>query len=266
MNAARSSLPHTPHPIEGSRVLVSGGTSGVGLAIAAQFARAGAEQVVLVGRDPERGERARSAVAAEGAQVHFVAGDAGGAQDSTRVAAEAARLLGGSIDTFVSAVAPQGHASPLGRQDPQDLERLLVGLVLPVMQMNRAVLAHMEGAGGTIVNIASDAAKVPTPGESVAGGAMAAIAMFSRTLALEVKRHGIRVHTVTPSIIAGTPTADRLLADEFGAKVFEKILSKAQLGVPDADDIAATVLWLASPVSAKVTGQVISVNGGISAG
>jgi len=261
-----SKAPASPRPLDGSRVLISGGTSGVGLAAATQFARAGAERIVLVGRDAERGNQARSSVAAGGAEVHFLAGDAGGAQDSTRVTAEAAKILGGRIDTFVSAVAPRGHLGPLHRQDPGELERVLVGLVLPVMQMNRAVLPHMQQSGGTIVNIASDAAKVPTPGESVAGGAMAAIAMFSRTLALEVKRHGIRVHTVTPSLIAGTPTAERLLAEEFGVKIFEKIMDKAQLGVPDADDVAATVLWLASPTAAKVTGQVISVNGGISAG
>jgi 2-hydroxycyclohexanecarboxyl-CoA dehydrogenase len=258
--------PARPRPLSGSRLLVSGGTSGVGLAVATQFAAAGAERIVLVGRDAERGNQAARSVASGGARVHFLAGDAGDAQESTRVAAEAAEFLGGSIDTFVSAVAPGGHLGPLHRQDPVELERVLVGLILPVMQMNRAALPYMQDLGGTIVNIASDAAKVPTPGESVAGGAMAAITMFSRTLALEVKRHGIRVHTVTPSLIAGTPTAERLLAEEFGAKIFGKIVEKAQLGVPDADDVAATVLWLASPTAAKITGQVISVNGGISAG
>jgi 2-hydroxycyclohexanecarboxyl-CoA dehydrogenase len=256
----------SPRPLAESHVVVSGGTSGVGFAAATEFVRAGARRVVLVGRDLERGDRSRAAVAAAGSEVLFVAGDAGDARDSTRIAAEAADFLGGRIDTFVSAVAPRGHLGPLRRQDPDELERVLVGLVLPVMQMNRAVLPHMQQAGGTIVNVASDAGKVPTPGESVAGGAMAAIAMFSRTLALEAKRHGIRVHTVSPSLIAGTPTADRLLAEEFGAKIFERILDKAQLGVPDARDVAATILWLASPDAAKVTGQVISVNGGISAG
>ena len=260
------SSPVPARPPCGSRVLVSGGTSGVGLAVALQFAAAHAERIVLVGRDAERGHKAARSLHSMGAKVHFLAGDAGDAQDSTRVASEAAEFLGGRIDTFVSAVAPGGHLGPLHRQDPVELERVLVGLVLPVMQMNRAALPYMQDLGGTIVNIASDAAKVPTPGESVAGGAMAAITMFSRTLALEVKRHRIRVHTVTPSLIAGTPTAEQLLADEFGAKIFGKIMEKAQLGVPDADDVAATVLWLASPAAAKVTGQVISVNGGISAG
>lgn len=262
----KNTAPRTPRSIDGSHVLVSGGTSGPGLAIARQFARAGARRIALVGRDATRGEEACSSLADFAADVIFVRGDAGDARDSTRTAHDAADFLNGRVDTFVSAVAAGGHAGPLGEQDPGELEMLLRGLVLPVMQMNRAALPFMQQSGGTIVNIASDAAKVPTPGESVVGGAMAAITMFSRTLALEVKRHGIRVHAVTPSLIAGTPTAANLMAQPFGAKIFDKIIAKADLGLPDADEVAATVLWLASPSAAKVTGQVISINGGISAG
>jgi 2-hydroxycyclohexanecarboxyl-CoA dehydrogenase len=256
----------TARSIEGSHLLVSGGTSGPGLAVARQFARAGARRIALVGRDAARGEQACSSLADGTADVVFVRGDAGDARDSTRIAQEAADFLDSRVDTFVSAVAAGGHASPLRQQDAAELERLLLGLVLPVMQMNRAVLPAMRQSGGTIVNIASDAAKVPTPGESVVGGAMAAITMFSRTLALELKRDGIRVNAVTPSLIAGTPTAERLMSQPFGAKIFDKITAKAGLGLPDASEVAETVLWLASPGAAKITGQVISINGGISAG
>ena len=82
------------------------------------------------------------------------------------------------------------------------------------MHLTRAVLPIMvEQSGGSIVNIASDAAKVATPGESVLGAAMAAIVMFSRVTAIEAKRDGIRVNVITPSLIAGTPTAEAVLQD-----------------------------------------------------
>lgn len=255
-----------PRPICESRALVSGGTSGVGLATARRLSAAGVGRIALVGRNAERGAAARDLVAANGADVAFIAGDAGSSLDAERIAAAAATFLGGGFEIFVSAVAPKGTFGVLERLEADDVEIVLSGLVLPVMQMNRAVLPYMRSTGGTIVNVASDAAKVPTPGESVAGGAMAAIAMFSRTLALEVKRYGIRVHTLTPSLIAGTETANHLLSQEFSGKIIGRVIDKAGLGVPDANDLAEVVLFLASPVAAKMTGQVISVNGGISAG
>ena len=120
--------------------------------------------------------------------------------------------------------------------------------------------------GGAIVNVASDAAKVPTPGETVIGGAMAGIAMFSRTLAMEAKRRRIRVNVVTPSLVPNTLTHDRITAGGFSAKLFAKAAEAAHLGVPDADDVAAVIAFLAGPETARVTGQVVSINGGISAG
>jgi NAD(P)-dependent dehydrogenase (short-subunit alcohol dehydrogenase family) len=115
------------------------------------------------------------------------------------------------------------------------------------------------------VNIASDAGKLATPGESIIGAAMAAIVMFSRTLAIEAKRDGIRVNVLTPSLIAGTATTERILAEGFSQKLFRKAEKLAHLGVVQPEDLAALVVFLASPGGAKITGQAISVNGGISA-
>ena len=96
------------------------------------------------------------------------------------------------------------------------------------------------------------------------GGAMAAIVTFTRTLALEAKRYGVRVNAITPSLIVDTGSFDRAMNQEFSKKIFDKIVSQAHLGLTTPDDLANLILYLASPLSRLITGQVISVNGGIS--
>ena len=143
---------------------------------------------------------------------------------------------------------------------------ILLGQAVPPMLLTRAALPFMrEQGGGSIITIASDAAKVATPGESVLGAAMAAIVMFTRVAAIEAKRDGIRVNALTPSLIAGTATAENVLRDGFSKKLFEKAAEQAHLGVAEAEDLASLVVFLGGPGSAKLTGQAISVNGGISA-
>ena len=132
------------------------------------------------------------------------------------------------------------------------------------MSLLSAALPLMS-RGSVIINVASDAAKVPTPGETAIGAAMAGIAMFSRTLALEVKRRGIRVNVVTPSVVEGARLRARVAAGGFGAKLFEKAAA-AHPGLATERDVAQMIGFLVSDRAARVTGQVISVNGGISAG
>lgn len=245
--------------------LIVGGTSGIGLASAEALARDGVGRIVLVGRNVDRGEAARAQVVAAGADTLFVSGNARDGADVARLVADAVGFLG-SIDVLVNAVAPEGELAPLEKQSPVEIEQLLTGLALPPMFTTAAVVPVMrDQGGGSIINIASDAAKVATPGESVVGGAMSAIVMFSRTVAMEVKRHQIRVNVLTPSLVLGTGTSDRIHGEEFASKIFERIAAKAGLGVPTADDLADAVVFLAGPSSTKLTGQVISVNGGISA-
>ncbi len=250
-----------------SAVVIAGGTSGVGLASAFRFVDAGVRRLALLARDSERGAAARQAVAARcpGAQVVFVAVDAGDADQVQTAIAEAHRTLG-AIDVLVSSVTAAYRPELLHRTVMTDIAAILLGQALPPMHLTRAVLPIMQAqGGGSIVNIASDAAKVATPGESVLGAAMAAIVMFSRVTAIEAKRDGIRVNIITPSLIADTLTADRVLRDGFSKKLFEKAASLADLGVAEPDDLASLVVFLGGPGSARLTGQAISVNGGISA-
>jgi 2-hydroxycyclohexanecarboxyl-CoA dehydrogenase len=99
----------------------------------------------------------------------------------------------------------------------------------------------------------------------VIGAAKAAIVMFTRTIAIEEKRYGIRANALTPSLVYGTASTERITADGFSGKLFARAAQQAQLGVPTADDIAALTVFLCGPAAARLTGQAISVNGGISA-
>ncbi|MCB1397865.1 MAG: SDR family oxidoreductase, partial [Rhodobacteraceae bacterium] len=170
----------------------------------------------------------------------------------------------GGIDVLMACGA--GDPQPrLLRDIP--LEALMgdvTGSLAPVIVPLRAVLPVMA-PGGSVICVASDAGKLATPGETAIGAAMAAIIQFARAAAIEVKRQGIRVNCLTPSIVEGTPLHDRLMADAFAGKLFGKAKTMAHLGVATPEDLAALAVFLASDESARMTGQAISVTGGISA-
>jgi NAD(P)-dependent dehydrogenase (short-subunit alcohol dehydrogenase family) len=257
---------HAP-ALDKAGVVITGGTSGVGLASARRFAGAGVRRLVLLGRSPERGEAARDAVrdAYPEAQVEFVATDA---NDPARAVAaiEQAESLIGSIDVLVNTTTATYVPTLLHDLEIEDIAGILTQQALAPMHMTRAVMPVMRAQhGGAIINIASDAAKVATPGETILGAAMAAIVMFSRTAAIEGKRDGVRVNAITPSLIVNTPTGDRSLEGGFSAKLFTKALQQAHLGATEPEDLAELIVFLAGPAAAKLTGQAISVNGGISA-
>jgi len=238
----------------------------VGLATAIQFAEAGVPRIGLNGRNRERGEAARLAVLARApdARVEFFAGDCNDAAQARDVC-ERARGKLGSVDVLVnSTVGPYGpklfHNIAL-----EDISKIVAGQMLAPLLTSSLVVPWMrERGGGAIINIASDAGKVATPGETVIGAAMAGIIMFTRALAIEGKRDGIRANVLTPSIIEGTATYAQVMADEFSGKLFGKAIKMAQLGVVQPDDLATLIVFLASPQAGRLTGQAISVNGGIS--
>lgn len=247
-------------------VIITGGTSGVGLATAHRLAADGDTRIALIGRNAERGKDAAGAVraAAPDCDVHFVPGDANDPAQAVAAATSARDLLGG-VDVLVNSTTAFYVPALLRDVPVSDIGAVLSAQALGPMHMCRAVLPWLAAQGsGSMVNVASDAAKVPTPGEVVIGAAMAAIVTFTRTLAVEAKRDGIRVNAVTPSLIEGTMTGDRAMAGGFSRKLFEKAKSQAHLGPTEVDDLAALIWFLVGPDSARITGQVISVNGGIS--
>ena len=151
-------------------------------------------------------------------------------------------------------------------QRPDSFDDVLRGQLLAPMLLTRLALPAMYARGtGSVILIASDAAKVATPGETVIGAAMAGIVMFARTAALEAKRHGVRVNAVTPSLVAGTMTSERITESGFSSRLFAAAAKQAHLGITEPSDVAALCTFLAGPDARRITGQAISVNSGISA-
>jgi 2-hydroxycyclohexanecarboxyl-CoA dehydrogenase len=246
-------------------VFITGGTSGIGLATAIAFAGAGVRRIAIIGRNAERGARAAKQIAASGAAVRFIQADANYPDQARRAGLEAMVHLE-SIDVLINSTAGLFNPELFHDIPLDDIPEIVTQQLMAPLLMCSVVLPSMRSRkSGLIVNIASDAAKVATPGESIIGGVMAAIVMFSRTLAMEAKRDGIRVNALTPSLVEGTATADRIRARGFSQKLFQKAAKLAHLGIPQPEDLAAIAVFLAGPSGAKITGQAISVNGGISA-
>lgn len=249
-----------------SAALIVGGSSGVGLESARRLAQAGVSRIALIGRDVERArEAARGVSTLADVDVFPISADAADVGEARRAVEEAHNRLG-SIDVLVNSIAGSFPPALLHEIAPDDIEPTLHGQLLAPLLMTRIVLPWMyEQQGGAIINVASDAGKVATPGETVLGAAMGGIISFSRATALEAKRYGVRVNALTPSLIEGTRTADLITSEGFSAKLFAQAAKQAHLGVTEPADVAALIVFLASPDSRRLTGQAISVNSGISA-
>lgn len=253
--------------LEESSAVVVGGTAGIGLHSALAMARAGVPRIVLVGRSAERGRRAQDAFTTAGLpEPTYLPGDASTADGALAIIEEATKSLP-TLDIVMTSVAPDVEPMLFKDIETHDIARVLTSLALPALQLASAALPRMRAqGGGTIINVASDAGKSATPGEAIIGAAKAAIIMFTRTIAIEEKRNGIRANALTPSLVHGTDSTERITTgDSFSAKLFAKAGQQAALGVPEAADIGALAAFLCSPAAAKLTGQAISVNGGISA-
>ncbi|MBW8785750.1 MAG: SDR family oxidoreductase [Novosphingobium sp.] len=238
-------------------MLVLGGTGSIGGEIARQALAAG-WRVVVQGRSAEK---LAALETQHGGRLVGIAGDIGRPGEVERVVAEAAQAFG-RIDAAVDCVST-GAPGILGRfteTDPAAYARHAELSIVHFQRFARAVLPWLARNGGTLIAFISDAGIFAAPNQTMIGAMRAATIGFVRNLALEVSREAVRVHAVSPSYVAESASAQRM-----GSSRMEKAAHRAGLGLPTAADIAPLVLFLCGDGARKITGQVISVNGGLNA-
>ena len=241
--------------LQGKKALITGGSSGIGLATAKLFKQNGA-RVAITGTDPEKLKRARAEI---GSDTIAIQANVVSVPDLTRMAEEAKAAFG-TLDIFF-ANAGAAAASPLGSTEEAAYTKLMDVNVKGVFFSVQAVVPLMTRGGSIILN-SSWLDLRGVAGRAILSASKAAVRSFARTFAAELAPKGIRVNAVSPgSIVTPLHRGGRSDADfNAYAEMTSKIIPAGRMGQPE--DIANAVLFLASDNSSYVLGAEIIVDGG----
>lgn len=245
-------------------MLIAGGTGSIGGVIARQALEAG-WRVALHGRTPASVAAASATLPAEQGALQGFPEDIATPDAAARLVAAAAGWAG-RIDAVIDCTAagpPAQISGAFGATDPAAYAAFLDLSAGHVQRLAHAALPWLTRQGGCFIAFASDAGLFAAPRQALIGASRAAIMGFIRNLATEAARDGVRAHCISPSFVDNTRIARQLA--QARPERMDRARAKAGLGLPTPEDIAPLVLFLASDGARRITGQIISINGGLNA-
>lgn len=247
--------------LEHKVAIVTGGGRGIGKAIAAALASAGAD-VVIASRKRETLEAAAAELAGKGGRVLAIPCHVGRAEDLEALVAQTEAELG-PVDILVNNAATNIGQGPSLQTDTTMLDKMIETNVKSAFRLvHRVVPGMIERGGGSIINIVSISGLQPQPGGLLYSFTKAGLIMLTRAWAREFGPHGVRVNAIAPGLIQ-TDFSAYFWNDEVRRAALVGDQPIRRLGQPD--DIGLAAAYLASDGASFVTGQTLVVDGGATA-
>ncbi|MCE2936516.1 MAG: SDR family NAD(P)-dependent oxidoreductase [Cyclobacteriaceae bacterium] len=245
--------------LNGKVALITGASKGIGEAAARMLARQGAH-VVINSRKAEELKPVAEAIAQAGGACDFIAGNVGDTAFCTELVAEVVKRAGG-LDILVNNAATNPVYGPVVQTEGWAFDKIMSVNVKSPFELARLAYPHMKACGGgSIVNISSVAGDTPDPGLGIYSVSKAALNMLTKVLAKEWGVDGIRVNAVAPGLIK-TKFSEALWQNEKMLNSFLRHMALPRMGT--SEEMAALILFLASPASAYCTGTIFTADGGI---
>jgi len=243
-------------------VLITGGLTGIGRAAALAFAKDGAKVVVSGRRDAE-GQALAAELRATGTEAEFIQADVRH-EDDVRALVDGTVARFGRLDVAVNNAGTEGQPGPATEQSAETYAATFDTNVLgTVLSMKHELRVMQAQGGGSIVNISSTYGHQGAAGASIYVASKHAVEGLTRSIALEAASYGVRVNAVAPGPI-DTGMLDRFTGGEDGKAYLGSTTALKRIGRPE--EIAAAIVFAASEGASYLTGHILSVDGGKSAG
>lgn len=243
-------------------VLITGALTGIGRATAIEFAKGGA-RVAVSGRRDREGKALEAELLGLGTEAFFVRADVRHDEDvAALLEATVARF--GQVDAAVNNAGTEGHPGPVVQQTAESYAATFETNVLGTLLCLKHEMRVMQGQGhGSIINISSTYGHRGGPGASVYAASKHAVEGLTKCAALEAAASGVRVNAVAPGP-TDTAMLDRFTGDPQRKAAMASAVPLRRAGRPD--EIARAIVFLASDAASFITGQIVSADGGKSAG